>query len=59
MNCGHLVECIQINTQFTGEPVKCKYCGLRYALASHNDHNHHESHDHSNCNESHKQLGGK
>lgn len=27
---GHPVEYIQLNTRYPGEPVACKYCGVKY-----------------------------
>ena len=35
---GHPQVYIQVNTRTPGEPVSCKYCGLRYALDM--DHHH-------------------
>ena len=32
---GHPQVYIQVNTRNPGEPVSCKYCGLRYALEGH------------------------
>ena len=32
---GHPAVYIQLNTRNSGEPVSCKWCGLRYALRDH------------------------
>lgn len=41
------MEYIQVNTKY-GQPSTCKYCGLKYQLATHDDHSHdsHEHHEH-------------
>lgn len=37
IGAGHPQVYIQLNTRHAGEPVQCKWCGLRYAL----DNTHH------------------
>ena len=35
IGAGHPQVYIQLNTRKAGEPVACKYCGMRFALRHH------------------------